>query len=71
MLEEKTLKFLKELRDHHGYDDVPIVDELIDDWELNLSTLGLVKRWLNTPNTGIDELARILGVKIELNWDLS
>ena len=68
-LEENTLKFLIELRDHHGYDNVPIVDELIDAWELNISTLGLVKRWLNTPNTGIDELAQILNTKINLIWE--
>ena len=28
-----TLKFLTELRDHHGYDDTPIVDLLIEEWE--------------------------------------
>ena len=44
MLEEKTLKFIIELRDHHGYCDVPMVDELIEDWELNLSTLSVIKR---------------------------
>ena len=43
-LEERTIKFIKELRDHHGYDSTPIVEELIDDWELNLSTLGVIKR---------------------------
>jgi len=39
-LEKNTLKFLRELHDHHGYDDVPIVNELIEDWENNINDIS-------------------------------